>query len=213
MKRRPLIRVFLSCALICSLMAGLCACTQPAPQPTDPEETTPSETDPPVLSTALRIMTFNVWYKNEESVSIKNTTETANVKVSQRLPRLLQMMEDQQVDIAGLQEVGPAWIYNFTQTPPEKFRLNLTPDTVTLIFTNLVMTLAGAEFWQRAFAAKDRKSALKGQFGGTVVYALTIFITLVLGLAAAILFPNLIRDYGTADYAIPVMVASILPPV
>ena len=121
MKRRPLIRVFLSCALICSLMAGLCACTQPAPQPTDPEETTPPETDPPVLSTALRIMTFNVWYKNEESVSIKNTTETANVKVSQRLPRLLQMMEDQQVDIAGLQEVGPAWIYNFTQTPPEKY--------------------------------------------------------------------------------------------
>ena len=97
------------------------------------------------------------------------------------------------------------------QTPPEKFRLNLTPDTVTLIFTNLVMTLAGAEFWQRAFAAKDRKSALKGQFGGTVVYALTIFITLFLGLAAAILFPTLIQDYGTADYAIPVMVASILP--
>ena len=79
------------------------------------------------------------------------------------------------------------------QTPPEKFRLNLTPDTVTLIFTNLVMTLAGAEFWQRAFAAKDRKSALKGQFGGTVVYALTIFITLFLGLAGLQLFVFLLQ--------------------
>ncbi|MBQ8584687.1 MAG: sodium:solute symporter family protein [Butyricicoccus sp.] len=97
------------------------------------------------------------------------------------------------------------------QTPPEKFRLNLDSSTITLIFTNLVMTIAGAEFWQRAFAAKDRKSALKGQFGGTLVYACTIAITLFLGLAAAILFPNLIADYGTADYAIPVMVASILP--
>ena len=97
------------------------------------------------------------------------------------------------------------------QTPPEKFRLNLTPDIITLIFTNLVMTIAGAEFWQRAFAAKDRKSALEGQFGGTTVYALTIVVTLFLGLAAAILFPNLLQEYGTADYAIPVMVATILP--
>jgi len=74
-----------------------------------------------------------------------------------------------------------------------------------------VMTIAGAEFWQRAFAAKDRKSALEGQFGGTLVYAVTIGITLFLGLAAAILFPNLLQEYGTADYAIPVMVATILP--
>ena len=36
-------------------------------------------------------------------------------------------------------------------------------------------------------------------------------MTLFLGLSAAILFPNLIQDYGSADYAIPVMVASILP--
>lgn len=97
------------------------------------------------------------------------------------------------------------------QTPPEKFQLNLSPDIITLIFTNLVMTIAGAEFWQRAFAARDRKSALEGQFGGTIVYALTIVVTLFLGLSAAILFPNLIQDYGSADYAIPVMVASILP--
>lgn len=96
-------------------------------------------------------------------------------------------------------------------TPAEKFQLHLDSSTITLIFTNLVMTIAGAEFWQRAFAAKDRKSALKGQFAGTLVYACTIVITLFLGLSAAILFPNLIADYGTADYAIPVLVASILP--
>ncbi|MBR3866307.1 MAG: sodium:solute symporter family protein, partial [Butyricicoccus sp.] len=112
--------------------------------------------------------------------------------------------------ILSVHEVGGLGAL-IAQTPPEKFRLNLDSSTITLIFTNLVMTIAGAEFWQRAFAAKDRKSALKGQFGGTLVYACTIAITLFLGLAAAILFPNLIADYGTADYAIPVMVASILP--
>ena len=112
--------------------------------------------------------------------------------------------------IMSLSEVG-GMAALIAQTPPEKFRLNLTPDIITLIFTNLVMTIAGAEFWQRAFAAKDRKSALKGQFGGTLVYAFTIAITLFLGLAAAIIFPNLVEQYGSADYAIPVMVASTLP--
>ena len=107
-------------------------------------------------------------------------------------------------EVGGLAEL-------IARTPPEKFQLNLTSETITLIFTNFVMTIAGAEFWQRAFAAKDRKSALKGQFGGTLVYAFTIIITLFLGLSAASLFPNLIEEYGTADYAIPVMVASILP--
>ena len=97
------------------------------------------------------------------------------------------------------------------QTPPEKWRLALDTNTITLIFTNLVMTIAGAEFWQRAFAAKDARTALKGQFGGTAVYALTIFVTLFLGLSAALLFPNLVSEYGKADYAIPVMVATILP--
>jgi len=112
--------------------------------------------------------------------------------------------------VLSVQEVGGLAAL-IAQTPPEKFQLNLSPDIITLIFTNLVMTIAGAEFWQRAFAARDRGSALKGQFGGTLVYAFTIFITLFLGLAAAIIFPNLIAEYGTADYAIPVMVASILP--
>lgn len=113
--------------------------------------------------------------------------------------------------IMSVKEVG-GMAALIAQTPPEKLHLNLSPDIITLIFTNLVMTIAGAEYWQRAFAAKDRKSALRGQFGGTLVYSLTIAVTLFLGLSAALLFPNLIQEYGTADYAIPVMVATILPP-
>ena len=97
------------------------------------------------------------------------------------------------------------------KTPPSKWRLELNTGTVTLIVTNLIVTMAGAEYWQRAMAAKNRKTATRGLFLGTGVYALTIIVTLFLGLAAAILLPNLLQEYGTADYAIPVMVARYLP--
>lgn len=97
------------------------------------------------------------------------------------------------------------------KTDPAKWKLDLSPDIVTLIVTNFIMTIAGAEFWQRAFAAKNSKAAFKGQFGGTAVYAVTIVITMLIGLCAAILFPTLIEDYGTADYAVPVMIIKILP--
>ncbi len=97
------------------------------------------------------------------------------------------------------------------QTDPAKWSWNFSPEIITLIVTNFVMTIAGAEFWQRAFAAKDRRTAFRGQFWGTSIYAVTIVITMFIGLAAALLFPTLIQDYGTADYAIPVMIVNILP--
>lgn len=107
-------------------------------------------------------------------------------------------------EVGGLQALIAA-------TPKEKFQFNIEPEIFALIFTNLVVTLAGAEFWQRAFSAKDRRTAFRGQLLGTSVYSVTIVITMFIGLSAAILYPTLIQDYGTADYAIPVMVASILP--
>lgn len=110
----------------------------------------------------------------------------------------------------SIQEVG-GFAELVRKTDPAKWQLNLTPDIVTLIVTNFIMTIAGAEFWQRAFAAKDSKAAFKGQFGGTAVYAVTIVITMLMGLCAAILFPTLIEDFGTADYAIPVLIIKILP--
>ena len=112
--------------------------------------------------------------------------------------------------IAGIQKVGGFGAL-IAGTDPVKWNWNLSPEIITLIVTNFVMTIAGAEFWQRAFAARDRKTAFKGQFWGTAVYAVTIVITMFIGLTAAILFPTLIEDYGTADYAIPVMIVNILP--
>lgn len=48
-------------------------------------------------------------------------------------------------------------------------------------------------------------------FWGTSVYAVTILITLTLGLAARQILPNIIEEFGTADAVIPAMVIRVLP--
>ena len=79
------------------------------------------------------------------------------------------------------------------------------------IITYLVFTLAGAEMWQRAFAAKSKKTATKGMFLGTTVYAITIVLVLFMGLAAQQLLPNVVDSYGSADAVIPALAVSVLP--
>ncbi len=96
-------------------------------------------------------------------------------------------------------------------TPSEFFQMKLDGELIGMIMTNLVFTMAGAEMWQRAFAAKSKKAATKGMFWGTSVYALTILVTLGLGLAARQLYPNIVEEFGTADAVIPTMVIRVLP--
>lgn len=90
---------------------------------------------------------------------------------------------------------------------------NLKPDATILgyIFTNLIFTLAGAEMWQRAFASKTSKVASRGTLLGTLIYGATIIITLIIGLCAVVLLPNLKETYGTFDAAIPALVIKCLP--
>lgn len=80
------------------------------------------------------------------------------------------------------------------------------------IVTYLVFTMAAAEMWQRAFAAKDRKSARRGMFLGTTVYAVTIVLVLLMGLMAQQILPDVVSEYGSADAVIPALAVKILPP-
>ena len=75
----------------------------------------------------------------------------------------------------------------------------------------LVFTLAGAEMWQRAFAARDSKSARKGMFLGTSVYAVTIVLIFFMGLVGRQILPNVQADYGTYDAIIPALAIELLP--
>ena len=80
------------------------------------------------------------------------------------------------------------------------------------IVTYLVFTMAGAEMWQRAFAAKDKKAAKRGMFWGTAVYGATIALLFLMGLAAQQILPNVVEDFGTADAVVPALAIKILPP-
>ncbi len=71
------------------------------------------------------------------------------------------------------------------------------------IVTYLVFTLAGAEMWQRAFAAKSRKAATQGMFWGTSVYMFTIALVFFMGLAARQILPNVTAEYGSSDASFP----------
>ena len=80
------------------------------------------------------------------------------------------------------------------------------------IVTYLVFTLAGAEMWQRAFAAKNKKSATRGMFWGTSIYMVTIALVFFMGLVAQQILPNVVAQYGSSDAVVPALAISILPP-
>ena len=81
-------------------------------------------------------------------------------------------------------------IGNFVQNlAPELAKPYLDGSIVGDIITYFVFTLAGAEMWQRAFAAKNRKSAKEGLFLGTLAYGLTIPLVWFMGVVAHQLVP------------------------
>lgn len=104
---------------------------------------------------------------------------------------------------------GPAGLLE--NVPSEMLAIKPSLEMVGWIFTNLVFTLAGAEMWQRAFAAKSPGDARKGMFLGTTAYGYTIVVTLIIGLSAYVLMPDVVAKYGSADAAIPALAIEILP--
>ncbi len=80
------------------------------------------------------------------------------------------------------------------------------------IVTYLVFTMAGAEMWQRAFAAKDRKAAKKGMFLGTAVYGCTIILVYFMGVVAhQILGNDVLATFGSTDAVVPALAITVLP--
>lgn len=80
------------------------------------------------------------------------------------------------------------------------------------IVTYLVFTMAGAEMWQRAFSAKNRKAAKKGLFLGTGVYGLTIILVFFMGIVAhQIIGDDVLARYGSTDAVVPALAIAVLP--
>lgn len=115
------------------------------------------------------------------------------------------------IPTASLFKVGG--LANFTANlDPALFKPYINGDIIGDIVTYLVFTMAGAEMWQRAFAAKDRKSAKKGMFLGTAVYGLTIILVWFLGVVAhQIIGDNVLETYGSTDAVVPALAIKVLP--
>ena len=79
------------------------------------------------------------------------------------------------------------------------------------IVSYLVITMAGAEMWQRAFAAKSRRDAKRGMFWGTAVYAVCVSMILVMAMAARQLLPDVVERFGSTDAVIPALAVITLP--
>lgn len=80
------------------------------------------------------------------------------------------------------------------------------------IVTYLVFTMAGAEMWQRAFAAKNSKAAKRGMFLGTSVYGITIILVFFMGIIAhQIVGDEVLAQYGSTDAVVPALAIKVLP--
>lgn len=97
------------------------------------------------------------------------------------------------------------------KVPPQMWSMKPSAEIIGWIFTNLVFTMAGAEMWQRAFAARSGKEAKKGMYLGTTIFFISVFIVTFMGLAAYVLIPNLKQLYGSADAAVVAMIIHYLP--
>lgn len=115
------------------------------------------------------------------------------------------------IPVASLKSVGG--FTAFTENlDPSLVKPYINGKIVGDIVTYLVFTMAGAEMWQRAFAARSRKVAKKGMFLGTSVYGLTIVLVFFMGIVAhQIVGGNLLETYGSTDAVVPALAIKVLP--
>lgn len=115
------------------------------------------------------------------------------------------------IPIASLRSIGgfSAFLANLD---PALAKPYLNGSILGDIVTYLVFTMAGAEMWQRAFAAKDRSSAKKGMFLGTAVYGVTIALVYFMGVAAhQVIGDDALAVYGNTDAVVPALAIHVLP--
>ena len=101
-----------------------------------------------------------------------------------------------------------------TQLDPKMFNL-FTGVPITLIigllFTYVPGVIIDQSIWQRAMSAKTTKIARWSPIISGGVYFYFSAIIVLLGMAGALLYPNIIAEQGNADGILPLMIAHYLP--
>lgn len=115
------------------------------------------------------------------------------------------------IPVASLLHVGGA--SNFTANlDPSLVKPYINGSILGDVVTYLVFTMAGAEMWQRSFAARNRRAAKKGMFLGTLVYGLTIGLVFFMGIVARqVIGDNVLDQYGSTDAVVPALAITVLP--
>lgn len=84
---------------------------------------------------------------------------------------------------------------------------------LSIVVLDITYCLIDPMLWQRTAAVKDVRSIRKGLWITSGVFAYWVFIAVFLGLAALHLFPDLGETAKGGDAAIPVMIATFMPPL
>ncbi|MBQ6402318.1 MAG: sodium:solute symporter family protein [Oscillospiraceae bacterium] len=111
------------------------------------------------------------------------------------------------IPVSSLKSVG-GWASFQANLDPALVKPYINGSILGDIVTYLVFTMAGAEMWQRAFAAKDRSSAKKGMFLGTTVYGLTIILVFFMGIIGHQVLGEGITN---TDSVVPSLAIRVLP--
>ncbi|MBQ9045115.1 MAG: sodium:solute symporter family protein [Oscillospiraceae bacterium] len=111
------------------------------------------------------------------------------------------------IPVSSLKSVG-GWGSFTANLDPALVKPYINGSILGDIVTYLVFTMAGAEMWQRAFAAKDRGSAKKGMFLGTTVYGLTIILVFFMGIIGHQVLGEGITN---TDSVVPGLAIKVLP--
>ena len=115
------------------------------------------------------------------------------------------------IPVASLRQVGGFAAFT-ANLDPSLVKPYINGSILGDIVTYLVFTMAGAEMWQRAFAAKNRGAAKKGMFLGTTVYGVTIALVFFMGIVAhQIIGSDILDSYGTTDAVVPALAIRVLP--
>ena len=93
------------------------------------------------------------------------------------------------IPAVSLQKAG-GWETLQATLPASYFTLDLDISLIGYLITSFLYFVAGPPYWQRAFAAKDHKTAQLGALGGNVIIVIYTLMVILIGICAAIIYPN-----------------------
>ncbi len=117
----------------------------------------------------------------------------------------------------------PIFLFNGIQisdvvakVPPKMldFMGGVPPATIIAWFLTMApISMIDVSLWQRASSSKSEKVARRSILVSTLLYFGYSVAIVLIGILGFYLYPNLVKDYGTADVVMPILIMKHLPTV